>query len=374
MKRILLILAAMVAVAAAPGDTLTDLESKGFYIEPGADASSDVVGDAVTEAGFDGGRLFIVVLKDEPASGATFFADSVLDDLQRGTVLTVAPETIGWASDGDTWSEEQLAAATDAALDGTSDDAAVTLFVDTLGKPSAGSGGTEAGASSGSGGGGSGLVWFLIIGGALVALFFFLRSRSNATSRAAKSSRLGEFQSAAQAKLDEIANDILEMEEEVRLAENRNVSEHYGSASATYTELADTIGNARTPQELLDVTYRLDFAIWELDVAEAILDGKNPPPKPKKPELEKPETISKPAAPSLRTSPEFQRRPQRQSSPGSPDLASILMALLAAQGMGRNRGRGDTWGRSRPPSSGGGFGGGGGSGGRRIRGGGRRRG
>lgn len=375
MKRLLLFLAALILVAASPADTLSDLESRGFYIESGSQASDEVVGGAVADAGFDGGQLFVVVLADEPVSGATFFADAVLDDLDRGTVLVVAPETIGWASDGEAWSEQELDAATEAALEASSDDGVVSRFAETLVDPGASGSGSDNGGSGSSGGGGSALLWVLIIGGGLVLLFFFLRSRSNATSRSATQARLNEFHTAAQVKLDDIANDILDMEEEVRLAEDDAIKQHYNNASATYAELVDSIGNAKSPQELLDVTYRLDFAIWELDVAEALLDGKTAPSKPEKPKLEPAAVEQRPQASTSRSQPEFQRRPQRQSSPTGPDLGSILLAILAAQGMGGGRSRHDTWGGG-PSSSGGGFGGtprsrGGGG---RIRGGGRRRG
>ncbi len=375
MKRLLFLLAALTLVAASPADTLSDLESQGFYIEAGAQATDEVAGEAVADASFDGGQLFVVVLADEPVSGATFFADAVLDDLGRGTVLVVAPETIGWASDGETWSQVELDAATEAALAASSDDAAVSRFAESLVDSGAGAGSGSDEGGSGTAGGGSGLMWVLVIGGGLVLLYFFLRSRSNATSRSATQARLQEFHTAAQKKLDDIANDILDMEEEVRLAENDAIRQHYKSASATYAELVDSIGNANTPQELLDVTYRLDFAIWELDVAEALLDGKKAPPKPEKPKLEPSPAESRPKTSSSGSRPDFQRRPQRQSSPAGPDLGSILLAILAAQGMGGGRGRNDTWGRG-PSSSGGGFGGTSRSrgGGGRIRGGGRRRG
>ncbi|MEX1092339.1 MAG: hypothetical protein WEF28_04200, partial [Acidimicrobiia bacterium] len=100
MKRILLVVTALAMLAASPGEVVPELEAQGFYIESGSNASSEVVGDAVADAAFSGGRLYVVVLSEEPASGATFFAEAVLDDLGSGTVLTVAPETVGYASDG----------------------------------------------------------------------------------------------------------------------------------------------------------------------------------------------------------------------------------------------------------------------------------
>jgi hypothetical protein len=365
MKRILLLLATLALVAATPGDVVATLEDQGFYIEPGSNASEAVVGSAVAEAGFAGSRLYVVVLAEEPASGATFFSDSVLDDLASGTVLTVAPESVGWASVGDIWTDEQLHTALDASLDGGSDDQVVVIFVESLT-------GTEVDTGSGtggsSGGGGSGWIWFLIIGGALLALFFYLRNRSASTAGNARDARLREFYAAAQAKLDSIANDIIEMEDEVSLSPNPEVKRHYDSATATYSNLIDKVPNATTADDLAEIAYQLDVAIWELDVAEALLDGKTAPEKPERVKLEsapeKPPIVVPPASDN------FDRRAQRQSSPAGFDLGNILLAILAAQNL--SGGRGGTWGQP-----GGGFPGGpgaGGGGGTRMRGGGRRRG
>jgi hypothetical protein len=378
MKRVLLAAVALTLLAANPGDVVPDLEADGFYIESGSNASPEVIGDAVAEAGFAGGRLYVVVLSEEPVSGAPFFADAVLDDLGSGTVLTVAPESVGYASDGQTWTEADLDGAVDASLDAGSDDDVVIRFVETLVGRQIGEGsGSGAGAGE-SGGGGSGAIWFLVFLGGMIALFVYLRNRSQKTATSARAARLAEFRNAAQEKLDAIANDILEMEDEVSMAENPEVQQHYNSASAKYAEVIDKVKTVTDPEALLDLTHQLDIAIWELDVAEAYLDGKPPPKKPEPPKFERPEPkqgVTSGPTISSSTLPQYDRRPQRQSSPAGPDLGSILLALLAARGMGGGNYSGRWTGGAGPGSSGRirgggsrGFGGGGG----RIRGGGRR--
>jgi hypothetical protein len=376
MKRILLVVAAVAMLAASPGEVVSELEEQGFYIESGSTASSEVVGDAVADAGFSGGRLYVVVLSEEPTSGAIFFADAVLDDLGAGTILTVAPESVGYASDNNTWSENELDEAVDASLDGTSDDDVVVRFVESLTGPAVGGGGSGSGDQEGSGGG---LIWLLVFIGGLAALFFYLRSRSRKTSATARAGRLEQFRTAAQGKLNEVANDILEMETEVTMSENTEVQQHYKSASAKYAEVVDKVGTVTDPEELLDLSYQLDIAIWELDVAEAYLDGKTPPKKPEPPKLEKPEpSAGRKSGPVITTPtpPAYDRRPQRQSSPAGPDLGNILLALLAARGMGGGGNYSGRWTGGGGGSSGGGSRGGGprmgGGGGGRIRGGGRR--
>lgn len=366
----------MAMLAASPGEVVSELEAQGFYIESGSNASSEVVGDAVADAGFSGGRLYVVVLSEEPASGAIFFADAVLDDLGSGTILTVAPESVGYASDNNSWTENELDEAVDASLDGTSDDDVVVRFVESL------TGGAVGGGDSGSGdqgGSGGGLIWLLVFVGGLAALFFYLRSRSQKTSATARAGRLEQFRTAAQGKLNEVANDILEMETEVTMSENTEVQQHYKSASAKYAEIVDKVGTVTDPEELLDLSYQLDVAIWELDVAEAYLDGKTPPKKPEPPKLETPQPQpGRRSGPVITTPtpPAYDRRPQRQSSPAGPDLGNILLALLAARGMGGGGNYSGRWTGGGGGSSGGGRRGGGprlgGGGGGRIRGGGRR--
>jgi hypothetical protein len=317
-------------------------------------------------------------LSQEPVSGATFFADAVLDELGSGTVLTVAPETVGYSSDEQTWTAANLDGAINASLDGASDDDVVVRFVESL-TGNALDEGSDSGAGGESAGGGSGAIWFLVFLGAMIALFVYLRNRSRKTATSARAARLAEFRAAAQEKLDALANDILEMEDEVSMAENPEVQQHYNSASAKYAEVIDKITTATDPEALLDLTHQLDIAIWELDVAEAYLDGKPPPKKPEPPKFERPEPEQGATSGPTITSPtrsQYDRRPQRQSSPAGSDLGSILLALLAARGMGGGRYSGRWTGGPGPGSGGGSRGGGlrrfGGGGGGRIRGGGRR--
>lgn len=383
MKRVAAVVAAVVLIAATPEETLPELEANGYYIEEGSSASQQVVSDAVFEGRAAGGRLYIVILAEEPPGGAPTFSDSVLDHLDgEGYVMTVAPETVGWSGDGSLWTADEMNAATDASLSGDSDDAVVRRFVATLtDRPAGGAGqpGTED-----SGPGGFSILWVLVIGGGLVAIWAFAGRRSREKSLAG---RMEEVKRLAHEKLDEVANDILEMEDEVAVSENTEIKEHYGRASKMYTKALEDTARATMIKEMLEVSEELDLAIWELDCAEALLDGKPKPPKPAPPPAE-PVVPANPTIPagdgSLPTSvpgtvDQFDRRPQRQSS-ASNDMLTMLLTMMAMRGMGGGRGHGGFGGWSgggRMGGGGGRIGGGGGrigGGGGRIRGGGRRRG
>ena len=124
-------LAIVFSVAATPAEVAPVAEAQGFFVEPGADATDEGVGRAVSDARSAGSLFYAVVLADEPAAGATTFADGVLDELPRteGTVLVVAPETVGWASNNDIWTTDELNDALDASLDGGSSEDVVVVFV-----------------------------------------------------------------------------------------------------------------------------------------------------------------------------------------------------------------------------------------------------
>ncbi len=382
MKRALLaILAAAVVIAATPEEAVSGLVQDGFYIEPGSGATESVVSNAVFDGRADGGRLYIVVLAEDPPGGATTFADSALDLLDGdGYVFVVAPETIGYAGDGTFWTTDQLDAAVEAALDGETDDEVVELFVTTLTSSAPGAP-VDPDEPAGETGGGISLLWVVVVIGGAVALFVFL-SRRSANRRI--EGRMSHVRGLAREKLDAVANDILEMEDEVSTSDSDEVKGHYQRASSLYAEAMDANSKAATVEEMMKVSEQLDLAIWELDCAEALLDGKPKPPKPEPPAVSPPSTApqaepGRPPTPSTSPSSDFERRPQRQSS-GSGDMLNVLLTMMAMSGM-RNRGGGfggfgggssGGWtgsggGAPRPPMGGGGGGG-------RIRGGGRRRG
>jgi len=373
MKRLLLLaVASLFLVAATPDQVVPELEDNGYYIEAGSTASEAVVSDAVFEGRADGGRLYLVVLSEEPAGGATTYSDSVLDRLGSGYVVTIAPETVGFTGDGTAWSVEEMNTAIDASLDGGSDDQVVELFISEL--TGAGIVPSPGGEEPADGGGGFGWIWLVVIAGGALLIFSAMRNSSKKRAEVA-GSELEKVKAMAKAKLAEVANDIIEMEHEVELSDNAEVKSHYQSASATYAEALARTEKDPGPAEMLDVVRDLDVAIWELDVAEALLDGKPVPEKPKPPEPKPPARQPDPA-PTERPEDSYGRRPERQSSYAGSDLMTALWALLAMSG--RGGGWGGTPGGFGGPMRGGGgrMRGGGmrlGGGIGRIRGGGRRR-
>lgn len=364
MKRLLVpaLLAAVFVVAAAePADVAPTVADDGYFIEQGADASVAVVGRAVSDARSEGSRFFVVVLADEPTSGATFYADSILDRLpgQEGTVLVVAPETVGWAQNLDVWTTEELNRALDASLDGRSSDDVVALFVGDLVGSASG--------SSGSGNGLSVLLVIVVVIGAGIAFVVWWSSRSSKRRRA---EQLAQLKAKARAQIDAIANDILDDEDEIAEAKNPQATDHFEEATTIYSGAAERLDGADTATEVVEIASDLDDAIWHLDAAEAILDGRAIPDKPERPAIPDPAPSSS-TAPAARPGappplPTYQRRSGRRSGFGADDMVKAVIAMQAMRSLSgggrRNRSHRSGGSSSRSRSSG------------RSRGGGRRRG
>ncbi len=372
MKRLLLAISALIVLiaAASPVEVAPVLDAQGYFVETGSNADPSAVEAAVQEARFEGGDLSVAVLAAEPAGGATVFAENTLDAMGGiGTVYTVGPETVGWASEGDIYTREQLDEATDASLDGGSDTEVVELFVATL---------IDEPVGAAEPGGGGGLPWGWIILFVVVAGGAFLYWRMKQSSKRSEASAIESARAEVKKRLDDVANDIIDLEDDVAGSSIAAVPMLYKSATEAYSKALNDYERAESPAELITTAEELDQAIWQLDSVEALLDGKPVPPKPvkPKPQVPPPQPPSRPSSsvgPSVTTPPRVPdstyRRPNRRSSSNT---TAILTGILMGS-MGSSR-------RSSGRSSGGMFGGSSGGSSRsrssstsRMRGGGRRR-
>jgi len=345
MTRFVIAVTALVLLVAAaqPADVAPELKANGYFIEVGSDADPGDVSDAVAEARFQGGALSVAVLAAEPSGGATVFAENTLDAMGGiGTVFAVGPETVGWASQGDIYNREQLDSATDASLNGGSDTEVVQLFVSSLTGKSVG--GTEAGGSGGFGWGW--VILIVIVGG---GAFLFWRASQSSKKRAADA--VDRARAEVQKRLDDVANDIIDLEGEVALSEDATVREHYDAAASAYAQALDDYEKASGVPQLMAMAEELDVAIWNLDTADAILDGEPLPEKPKKPELPT-RMAPSPASdgsrssdadafdvPPPRASQPSYRRPQSRRTSGTLEMMQGLLigSMMSSSGGGRRR-------------------------------------
>lgn len=134
--------AANPALSVLVDEAAAAIELDGYFVEDGVTGDLQAVHDGSRRAKAAGGELSIVVLSTDRTAHTEAIADLMLDALGgTGTVLVVAPETVGWASENDIYTQQQLDEALDVSLDGISDVRVVELFVATLtGEPGGSSG------------------------------------------------------------------------------------------------------------------------------------------------------------------------------------------------------------------------------------------
>jgi hypothetical protein len=336
--------------AATLSEVVDDAATTGYHLDSNVSISDSDATQIVSTARDNGSRYYLIVLEDTPLGGNTVYAESVYDELSidAGTVFVLSPDDVGWFTNDEGFTSADLNAAFQYANDQSGSDAeyaanfVVGLFAEagTTSNPV-----TTAAASSSSGstsgGGGSGLIWFLVIIVGIGLLLFWLVRRGKKQTVNAAAEQMAKVRASVQKQVDDIANDILDMEDEVRVANNPEVHDYYNQASETYRELGDRLQQADTPAELLDISNDLDLAIWQLDCAEALLDGKPKPPEPEPKSIEQPqpEPDGRVTIPAPR--PDYQRRSSRRSSYMGPGMMDILIGVAGQvlAGGGTSRGR-----------------------------------
>lgn len=279
---LLLLLLAAPATAQSVDEIADEAISGGFYIAEGlsAQAVASQISDQVARAGNEGVRLVVVLLDENPSGGAVTFGDNVLDRMSGGgTVLVLSASQEALVSD--VFDEGARQRALDAGFEaaqsasGSGDVAYLTAVVDVLTGTSGGGSGGDAG------GGGGGLVFlFAVVAVVAVVAFLIVRSQRKTTRRRA-ASRLEEARTEIKAQLDAMANTILEITDQVKLSAPEEDNAHLEAAGSTYTDAMEAFETATDLRDLEGIGDRLDEAHWQLEAAEAISKGEDPPPKPK---------------------------------------------------------------------------------------------
>ena len=336
------VLGANAAVAADAGSVADAAAETGFYFDSGVSISEADATEIVSAARNNGSRFYLIVLDDTPPGGNTTFAEAVFDELglAAGTVLAISPDDVGWVSEGEGFTEADLFAAADSAIEAGGSDAefAANFVVALLGSPVPATTAAPSAAAGDSGGGGSGFLWFIVIIVGIGLFFFWLARRSRMQTVNAAAEQMARARAAVQKQVDAVANDLLDMEDEVRVANIDEVDEFYNNAGETYRDVTERLQTVETPQDLLEISKELDGAIWQLDCAEALLDGKSTPPRPEPKKLEvPPHPDDRVAVPAPKY--DYQRRPSRRSSYLGPGMMEILIGVAGQVLVGGGRRR-----------------------------------
>lgn len=277
-------LLAMIVVAAPAfaqdaNTVAAELEQFGFYVEPGLDRDRSRLSDEVARARNAGFLFYVVLLDDDPVGGATTFADSLLNRLGVGTILVLSAGGEGMVSNEITQGE--IETALDRGFSGSAsggDEGYVSGVVDSLTGAQ-----TPTTPDSGSGSGsGSGLLILVAIVGGLVLLVWLAIRKSKKSSVASNARAMDEAKAEIRSQLDAMANILLEITDLVSASTTSQDDTYLRQASATYTEAEESFGIATDLRALEALSDRLGEARWQLDAAEAIANGRQPPPQPAK--------------------------------------------------------------------------------------------
>jgi hypothetical protein len=265
------------AAAQAPSDAMDDVLEQGYYLGPGTDISESGVSDVVSSARNGGSRFIVVVLSEEPPGGSTTFAGGVLDAVGSGTVFVITEDGfVGYETNE--FPRDEVEAALDAADARGGDD---ITYLENFAGALTGDSAPDAAGDSGGGSGAGWIVLILIVVGGVGLVWFLVRRSSKASKRRAESD-IASARSEIQAQLDSMANDIIELADRVRLEGSQQAKDHYEEASAVFTKAVEELERAETIAQLEALSDRLDEAAWQLDAAEAMLEGDPVPPKPEK--------------------------------------------------------------------------------------------
>ncbi len=294
MKRHLILMFAAVAVMliapaspalaqASPDEAAAAAADQGYYIEAGVGADEARISDAVRRVRDAGDELFVILLFDDPAGGATTFAGAVLDRLGSGTVLVLSESQYGMET-----TEFSPSAVTEALARGNASDGSDADFTDAV-VASLYAGAAPASTVSGSDSsfspdGGSKTGLFIMLGfiGLLVFLVWWAIRRQRTSSAQSEQRMIEEARNEIKSQLDSMANTILDISDLVSLSESKEDNQYLEQAGATYGTALEEFEQALDMSALEAMSDRLDEARWQLDAAAAVARGKEVPPKPEK--------------------------------------------------------------------------------------------
>jgi len=341
-------------------DIVDQLEQRGYYIESGAEGDPGRFEDLVSQGARTQDNWYFVSMSDTVPDD---FADDLFSRVSpAGNVLVYFFDAEGFvnvqlATNASEFVEDQALQAFEGNWDQPEDfmDDVVRDFEalqgNTAGSTTS-SGSTTSTTGSGSSSSGGGFPWLLVgIPVLFIGGLWFMNSRSKKSKAEDDLETAQKIRAELQTELDELANDVLVLSGPTDVSENKQAIEYYREATDTYLLISDEIPEveqleAADLKELAELGARVANARWQMDAAEAIIEGD---PIPEKPKVAPPPAPKPRAQDTRQPRPQARRQmPQRQPRPRVPYSRSrrssgggLLDILIAGAGMmGRSGGRG----------------------------------
>ncbi len=246
-----------------------------YYVESGSEVSIDDMERLVASHP----AVNFVALAGEIEAGADSLAADLLVVVQSGTIIVLTPTEAGVASSD--YGDAVLAEALDAASEvpgatyaeyfGDFSRALPLIvpppIVPPVDEPE----------------GGFPILAVVLVAGLGLVGFAVWRGGRQKQERAA--TQLEAARTEIRQQMDVVANQIVEMADDPRVADNPEAMSHYRLASETFQAAETRLASAAAIAEFEDLSDDLDRARWELEAAAALAGGK---PVPALPETEKP--------------------------------------------------------------------------------------
>jgi hypothetical protein len=264
------------ALADALDDAATALRGDPVYVDPSAERAigadeADRLRDRIRRA--DAGPVYVAILPESAIATAGGDPDGVLDRLRKelgrdGTYAVVVGDSL---RAGSTTFRGAGDLATEALEERRDEGVGATLlaFVDAVA--------AERGAGPAADGeeDGGGFPWGLALLFGIPALLFLTFRRRQRRDRAAE---LAEVRQEVEADLVALADDVKALDFDVEMPNaDPRAREAYGRALDRYEQASRAFDRARSPGELEPVATALEEGRFEMAVAKALLDGREPP-------------------------------------------------------------------------------------------------
>ena len=277
------------AVGAVDVDEVAaELNFRGYFIEQGARGEVNAVEQLVADSRADG-RWYFVSLAEDPEGGNDLYARRIAQFLdESGTILVDSPREVG--VDSADYGDDELGAAVDAALPDLrrSFEGGARAFYGALstdGLPPAGDdpdrGDPASAPPARDGRSNSGIFGLLIPLGAILGISLIWRAfRRRKRNNHLREQDTDTARRELRAQLDALASSIVDRSDMVGIESNAAATAHYREANAAYTEALDGLESAETLQDLAEIAARVDRARWQIEAAEALVEGRKVPPEP----------------------------------------------------------------------------------------------
>lgn len=124
---------------------------------------------------------------------------------------------------------------------------------------------------------GSGEMFVLL---AVITGILALASIRSSRKKTARRVHTADAKTHTMAEIQEMSDLILELEPRVTIADDAAIKARYTDASKTYSEVLEHAGQVETGHDVADLRLEIARARWKLDVIDAELEGRTPPPEP----------------------------------------------------------------------------------------------